>query len=132
VRCKVAPNEPLPLDEAAMEAEPWNFHTMDVIVLSDSDYATAIAINNYCRAKGKKFILTQLTGVFGSVFNDFGDSFEVLDKNGEELQKVIVRSISCEEVGVVEVLGNEKLNLEDGDEVTFVEIEGMKLKEGET
>jgi len=58
---------------------------MDVIVLTEADYATITAVNNYCRAKGKKFILAQLAGVFGRVFNDFGDNFEVLDKNGEEL-----------------------------------------------
>lgn len=56
---------------------------MDVIVLTDADYATIIAINNYCRTKGKKFILAQLAGVYGRVFNDFGASFEVHDKNGE-------------------------------------------------
>lgn len=56
-----------------------------MIVLTEADYATAVAVNDYCRAKGKKFIFTQLAGVFGRVFNDFGDNFEVLDKNGEEL-----------------------------------------------
>lgn len=25
VRCKVAPNQPIPHDTAALEAEPWNF-----------------------------------------------------------------------------------------------------------
>lgn len=132
VPCKVAPNEPIPHDAAALEAEPWNFGKMDVVILTEADYATAIAVNNYCRSKGKKFIFTQLAGVFGRVFNDFGDSFEVLDKNGEELLDVIVNSISNEEKGVVELLGNQKHKFEDGDEVTFTGIEGMKLKEGES
>lgn len=79
---------------------------MDVIILTEADYATAIAVDNYCRAKGKKFIFTQLAGVYGRVFNDFGENFEVLDKNGEELQTVIIKSITSEEQGVVEVLGN--------------------------
>ena len=77
-----------------MEQEPWNFQNMNVIILTEANYATAIAINAYCRAKGKKFIFAQLAGVFGRVFNDFGDSFEVLDKNGEDLQDTIIRSIS--------------------------------------
>lgn len=105
---------------------------MDVIVLTEADYATVIAVNNYCRAKGKKFIFTQLNGVFGRVFNDFGEAFEVVDKNGEQLQDVIIRSISNEEHGIVELLGNQKHTFEDGDEVTFIDIEGMKLKEGES
>ena len=63
VRCKVAPNLPIPHDAEALEAEPWNFQQMDVIILTEADYATAIAVNHYCRAKGKKFILAQLAGV---------------------------------------------------------------------
>lgn len=132
VRCKVAPNQAIPHETEALEAEPWNFHTMDVIVLTDSDYATAIAVNNYCHAKGKKFIFTQLAGVFGRVFNDFGENFEVLDKNGETLQDVIIRSITNEEQGIVELLGNQKHTFEDGDECTFVGVDGMKLNEGES
>ena len=99
--------------------------------MTEADYATAVAIDSYCRERNKKFIFTQLAGVFGRVFNDFGDKFEVLDKNGEELQDVIIRTITNEERGIVELLGNQKHKLEDGDEVTFQEIEGMKLKEGE-
>ena len=66
------------------------------------------------------------------MFNDFGENFEVLDKNGEELQDVIIRSITNEEKGVVELLGNQKHKFEDGDECTFADIEGMKLNEGES
>jgi molybdopterin/thiamine biosynthesis adenylyltransferase len=132
VRCKLAPNQALPHDAESLEAEPWNFHTMDVIVLTEADYPTIVAIDNYCRAKGKKFILTQLAGVFGRVFNDFGENFEVLDKNGEELQDVIIRSITNEEIGIVELLGNQKHKFEDGDECTFADVDGMKLNEDES
>jgi molybdopterin/thiamine biosynthesis adenylyltransferase len=40
VRCKVAPSKPIPLDEKTLEAEPWNFQNMDVIILTESDYET--------------------------------------------------------------------------------------------
>ncbi|MFO0117728.1 MAG: hypothetical protein ACK521_08985 [bacterium] len=56
-----------------------------MFILTEADYKTVTAVDNYCRAKGKKFIYADLKGVFGRVFNDFGNSFEVLDKNGEEL-----------------------------------------------
>jgi len=58
VRCKVAPNLALPHEIEALEQEPWNFQNMDVIILTEADFATAIAIDAYCRAKGKKFIFT--------------------------------------------------------------------------
>jgi len=114
-----------------MEKEPWNFQNLDVIVLTEASYETIVAVNDYCRAKGKRFLSTDLHGVFGRVFNDYGDKFDVLDKNGEELQDVIIKSISNDEHGIVELLPPTKHRFEDGDEVIFTKVEGMKLKEGE-
>jgi molybdopterin/thiamine biosynthesis adenylyltransferase len=130
VRC--GPTIPIPLDASEYEKEPWNFQNIDVFILTEADYKTVIAVDNYCRSKGKKFIYTDLKGVFGRVFNDFGDNFEVLDKNGEELQDCMVKSITNEEEGVVTLHDNTKHNLEDGDEIMLVNVEGMKLKAGET
>ena len=86
-----------------------------------------MAVNNFCRKFGKKFISTDVYGVFGRIFNDFGDNFEVLDKNGEELPDCMIKNISVEENGLVELLPNNKHKLEDNDEVTFTAIEGMQL-----
>jgi len=55
------------------------------------------AVSDYCHKKGKKFIASDARGVFGRVFNDFGEKFEVLDKNGEELQDCMIKNISCAE-----------------------------------
>lgn len=76
---------PVPKDPALYEQEPWNFHLKDVIVLTESDYETVIAVNDYCHKKGIKFMAADAYGVYGRLFNDFGDKFEVFDKNGEEL-----------------------------------------------
>jgi molybdopterin/thiamine biosynthesis adenylyltransferase len=76
---------PVPKDPALFEQEPWNFHLKDVIVLTESDYETIIAVNDYCHKKGIKFMAADAYGVYGRLFNDFGDKFEVFDKNGEEL-----------------------------------------------
>jgi hypothetical protein len=71
-------------------------------------------------------------GVFTRVINDFGASFEVLDKNGEELPDVMIKGIEADaEEAIVELLPNNKHKLEDGDEVLITKVEGMKLKEGE-
>jgi molybdopterin/thiamine biosynthesis adenylyltransferase len=131
VRCKLAPTAPIPLDASEYEKEPWNFQGIDVFILTEADYKTVVAVNNYCRAKGKKFIYADIKGVFGRVFNDFGEGFEVLDKNGEELQDCMIKSITNEEEAVVTLLDTNKHNLEDGDEIMFTNVEGMKLKEGE-
>ena len=80
-----------------------------------------MAVNNFCRKFGKKFISTDVYGVFGRIFNDFGDNFEVLDKNGEELPDCMIKNISCEENGLVELLdmSTNRHKLENNDEVTF-------------
>ena len=104
VRCKLAPSEPIPHDVSKLEAEPWNFQHHDVIILTEADYETVCFVNDYCHSKNKKFILANLQGVFGRVFCDFGPEFTVLDKNGEELQECMLKAISNEEEGLVELL----------------------------
>ena len=47
-------------------------------------------INEYCREKKIKFISCDVNGVFSKVFNDFGQDFEVLDKNGEETVELFI------------------------------------------
>ena len=105
VRCKQAVDTKIPIDnEKALENEPWNLQHFDVVIMTETDHATLNAVDQFCRKRGAKFIAADCCGVFSRVFNDFGDQFEVLDKNGEELQDVMIQKISNEEAGVVELL----------------------------
>ncbi len=54
-------------------------------------------------------------GVFSRLFCDFGDEFTVIDKNGEEVQEILIKNITCEENGIVTLLDGSKHNLETGD-----------------
>jgi hypothetical protein len=53
--------------------------------------------------------------LFSRIFNDFGSEFVILDKNGEELQEVMIENISNAEEGVVTLLPGFKNKFEDGD-----------------
>ena len=117
VKCRLAASEPIPLDEALLEKEPWNFEQYDLIILTEASNEVIIFLNEFCRKRGKKFLVADTYGVFARVFNDFGDKFEILDKNGEDLQDVMIKSLSNEEQGIVELLPNLKHKFEDGDEV---------------
>jgi len=89
-----------------------------VIILTEATNEEILAIDNYCRANSKKLIVADAYGVFTRVLNDFGDKFEVLDKNGEELQDVMIKSIESDaDEALVELLPNMKHKFEDGDEV---------------
>lgn len=67
-----------------------------------------------------------LYGPFAKLFNDFGEKFEVLDKNGEDPVECMIANISSEESGVVTLLPGVKHSYEDGDTVVFREVEGME------
>ena len=74
--------------------------------MTEADHATSKAVDDFCRKRGIKFISSDCYGAFSRVFNDFGDQFEILDKNGEELQEVMIQHISNDAAGVVELLKN--------------------------
>lgn len=57
------------------------------------------------------------------IFCDFGEKFTVFDTNGEPLRACIVSHISQAEQGVVTVHDEQRHDLEDGECVTFEEVE---------
>lgn len=104
-----------------------------MVILSEQSEKTNIAVNNFCRKHNVKFISTDCFGLFGRVFNDFGDSFEVLDKNGEELQDCMIEKVEVQEdKTLIQLLKTAKHNLEDGDIIQFTGVDGMKLLEGKS
>jgi hypothetical protein len=74
-------------------------------VLTECDYETQIAINNFCRKNKNiknnfiKFISADCCGPFAYLFNDFGDSFEVVDKDGEDPVEYNLSKITNDEKG---------------------------------
>jgi len=67
-------------------------------------------------------------GVFGRVFNDFGNEFECLDKDGEELQDSLIKNIKIGEKTVIELHAKHKFA--EGEEFILIGVDGMKLIEG--
>jgi molybdopterin/thiamine biosynthesis adenylyltransferase len=115
----------------ALESSPeWaDFANYDVVILTEATNAEIVAVNAFCRKHGKKLIGADSYGAFTRVFNDFGASFEVLDKDGEELHDVMIKAID-QESGVVELLPHTKHKFQDGDEVLITKVDGMRLLEG--
>ena len=60
--------------------------------------------SKFCRDNKIKLIVSNVCGVYARVINDFGESFTVLDKNGEEPMEIVIKNISSEEKAIVEVL----------------------------
>ena len=84
------------------------------------------AIDEKCRASNVCFIHSLSTGVFGQVFCDFGDSFVISDKDGENPATSQVENILTSNPAVVKVLEDQgRHGLETGDHVTFSRVKGL-------
>jgi ubiquitin-activating enzyme E1 len=81
-------------------------------------------IGDYLHKKGIYLVVADTFGLFGSIFCDFGKQFKILDPTGETPVSGIVAGI--DEEGLVSALDETRHGLEDGDYVTFTELEGME------
>ena len=98
---------------------------------TESSLERSIAVDEMCRANGVKFIRGEVRGVFGSLFCDFGPAFDVHDLDGEEPLTCIVASISNDATPLVTCVDDERVELQDGQRVTFAEVRGMtELNDG--
>lgn len=94
------------------------------MVLTGVPIQSQKAICDYCHTKGIFVVTADVFGLFGSIFCDFGDKFTVIDPTGETPLGGIVAGI--DEEGLVSALDETRHGLDDGDFVTFTELEGME------
>lgn len=94
------------------------------MVLTNTPLKDQLVIGEYLHKKGIYLVVTDTFGLFGSIFCDFGKQFTVIDPTGEAPVSGIVAGI--DEEGLVSALDETRHGLEDGDFVTFTELEGME------
>jgi len=94
------------------------------VVLTDYPLSEQLRINEYCHEKKIAFVSVCTHGLFGSIFCDFGSDFAVVDPTGENPVSGILAGI--DETGLVTALDESRHGLEDGDYVTFHEVQGME------
>lgn len=103
------------------------------VVFTDISIQKAIEFDDYCRSHQPpiSFIKTEVRGLFGSVFCDFGPEFTVFDVDGEDPHTGIIASISNDNPALVACVDDERLEFQDGDYVVFSEVHGMtELNDG--
>lgn len=106
----------------------------DIVVFTDcNDRKFLTEIDDFCRSQQTPigFIWTGGYGFYGWTFVDFGPTHIIFDHNGERCESAIVTSISNEEKSVVTVSDDKRHGYEDGDWVTFREVEGMTEVNGQ-
>lgn len=94
-----------------------------VIVLTGTPLKDQLTISQFAHENGIFLVITDTYGLFGSIFTDFGSQFSIADPTGENPVSGIVADIDSE--GLVSALDETRHGLEDGDYVTFSEVQGM-------
>lgn len=100
-----------------------------VVVCTDAPLEEAQRINEVCHNHNPPiaFIKAETRGVFANAFCDCGPQFTVYDVNGEEPHSGIVASISSGNPAIVTCVEDERLGFQDGELVTFSEVQGMEV-----
>eukprot|EP00397_Hematodinium_sp_SG-2012_P005547 GEMP01005567.1.p1 GENE.GEMP01005567.1~~GEMP01005567.1.p1 ORF type:complete len:1030 (+),score=207.10 GEMP01005567.1:26-3091(+) len=101
-----------------------DFH---VVVVTEGTPKNVTEINDFCRSHSPPigFICCEVYGLAGSCFVDFGNKFVCYDTDGEEPKSAIIAGITQENPGTVHVHNERRHGFQDGDSVTFREIQGM-------
>ncbi|CAF1276826.1 unnamed protein product [Adineta ricciae] len=108
------------IDEAFLAKNKIN-----VLVLTNASLDNQIKVGDYCHQAGIKFIIANTNGLFGQIFCDFGEEFQVLDTNGENPTTHVVTHITHDEYGVVFLGTDARHGFEEGTYVTFQGVKGM-------
>lgn len=109
---------------SSLTSDLSQFDKYQVVVLTNTPIKDQIIIGDYLHKKGIYLVVADTFGLFGSIFCDFGEKFTVIDPTGEAAVSGIVAGI--DEEGLVSALDETRHGLEDGDYVTFTELEGME------
>ena len=107
---------------------PVNKTTLErfsLVICTDSPFGECVMVNDACRAAGVKFIMVQARGFAGNIFVDFGPNFEVTDTTGENPAQAMISMVDNAAKAQLVTLDEQRHGLEDGDFVSFSEVQGM-------
>ncbi|KAF5304648.1 hypothetical protein FQR65_LT07930 [Abscondita terminalis] len=98
-----------------------------VVVLTNSSLTEQLRISEITHSNDIALIVADVRGLFAQVFCDFGPAFTVVDTNGENPSSAMVASVTKDPDGngIVTCIEDARHGLEDGDYVTFSEVQGM-------
>lgn len=96
-----------------------------VIVLADASDSEQHRIAKLAHENGIAFIIAESRGLFAKIFCDFGEKFTVYDTTGANPLSAMVASVTKDTEGVVTCLEETRHGFEDGDFITFSEVQGM-------
>lgn len=96
-----------------------------VVVLTLTPIAEQHRIAEITHRHNIALITADTRGLFSQIFCDFGTNFTVYDQTGANPGSAMVASITNDVDSIVTCLDENRHGFEDGDYVTFIEVEGM-------
>lgn len=96
-----------------------------VVVLTASTLSEQLRISEITHQNDIALIIADTRGVFAQIFCDFGSAFTVVDVNGEQTVSAMIADITNDKQGVITCIDDTRHGMEDGDYVTFSEVQGM-------
>lgn len=122
-------NKYVPVHPYTGELSESFLSSFQVVVLTNSSLKEQQRINDFCHTRNICFVLADTKGLTGQLFCDFGEDFTVYDPSDAEPVSAIIQDITQGNPGILRVACEEEEgeghNFEDGDWVTFSEVEGM-------
>ncbi|KAJ2770047.1 E1 ubiquitin-activating protein [Coemansia nantahalensis] len=118
-------NQYVPVSVLDKELTPEVISGFKCVVVTELPLQRRLEISAAARQANVCFISTEIRGLFGYAFNDFGPGFVVADPTGEEPLTGMIANIEQGADGVVTCLDETRHGLEDGQLVTFAEVRGM-------
>jgi len=118
-------NPYVPISVLTGELTPEKINPFKVVVLIDVPFAIQVSLTDYCHANKICVIVSDVRGVFGNIFCDFGENFTCFDVNGEPNASSMVASITNDTRACVSVLDDSRHHLETGDVVTITDVHGL-------
>ena len=109
--------------ESTIEDAIGSYH---VVVATSGSIPELSWLNSLCRTSNIPFIAAQTRGLFSYVFADLGDSFEFQDNHDDSSSLILIANITQDSPATVTVVEEQRHGLEDGDDVVFTGIKGMR------
>lgn len=96
-----------------------------VVVLTNASDAEQHRIGKFAHDNNIALIIAETRGLYAKVFCDFGENFTIYDQDGAQPISTMIASVTHDSQGVVTCLDETRHGLNDGDYVTFSEVQGM-------
>uniref|UniRef100_A0A6G1S3P9 E1 ubiquitin-activating enzyme n=1 Tax=Aceria tosichella TaxID=561515 RepID=A0A6G1S3P9_9ACAR len=96
-----------------------------VVVLTEMSYDEIKRISDITHGRNIALIVASTSGLIGQIFCDFGSNFQVHDQDGEQPRSTMIASVTKDIDGIVTCIDETKHGFQDGDYVTFSEVQGM-------